>query len=605
MKKLLTIIACSFFLNAFSQNASPTINYQAIIKDAQGNVYSNASIGVEFRIGYYSNGSNYLYSETHTTTTTSSGQINLLIGTGNRGNDGQLAIDLDWTQQGIYLTTLVTIAGTTTSFGTDKLNHVPFAISALTVVNPVLSISKQFDNFLATTGSPTTHSTAYGQEALRNNQAGGQANTAIGSKALRNNTTGSSNAALGHGALQVNTTGSMNSGFGHNALHSNTTGSNNVGIGPFAVRSNTTGANNVGLGYSALYKNTTGGKNVALGNWSLYDTTTGVQNTAVGHSALVSNTTGTYIVAVGKDVLKRNTTGYDNTAIGNYAMSNITTGYRNTAIGIYAGPHPLNVGTVNSTSIGYEAMALASNTIQLGDSAVTLVETSGVVSASGFTGDGSGLVNLGTTSLGTGFLDSKNNVVIGTALSANVSGTSGVAIGANALNSNTTGDQNNAVGYNALTANTTGIENVAFGYAALAGNTTGEFNVGLGNHALQQNTTGDNNTSIGYGALEANTTASNNVAVGTNYLLQKYKYNRVAIIDFDVHHGNGTQNIFYNNEKVLYISSHQYPYYPGSGAANDKGNKNNILNVPLNAGTKSHEFLFNRSITSCRLPTTS
>ena len=83
----------------------------------------------------------------------------------------------------------------------------------------------------------------------------------------------------------------------------------------------------------------------------------------------------------------------------------------------------------------------------------------------------------------------------------------------------------------------------------------------------------------------------NNIAVGAYYLLEKYKLKRVAIIDFDVHHGNGTQNIFYDNEKVLYISSHQYPYYPGSGAANEKGNKNNIFNVPLNAGTKSHEFL--------------
>jgi len=83
----------------------------------------------------------------------------------------------------------------------------------------------------------------------------------------------------------------------------------------------------------------------------------------------------------------------------------------------------------------------------------------------------------------------------------------------------------------------------------------------------------------------------NNVAVGAYYLLEKFKLKKVAIIDFDVHHGNGTQDIFYDNEKVLYISSHQYPYYPGSGAAIDKGIKNNILNVPLVAGTQSHEFL--------------
>jgi len=83
----------------------------------------------------------------------------------------------------------------------------------------------------------------------------------------------------------------------------------------------------------------------------------------------------------------------------------------------------------------------------------------------------------------------------------------------------------------------------------------------------------------------------NNVAVGAYYLLEKYNLSKVAIIDFDVHHGNGTQDIFYNNEKVLYISSHQYPYYPGSGAANEKGINDNVLNVPLPAGTKSNAFL--------------
>tara|TARA_B110000438_G_scaffold294614_1_gene336310 strand:+ start:55 stop:978 length:924 start_codon:yes stop_codon:yes gene_type:complete len=83
----------------------------------------------------------------------------------------------------------------------------------------------------------------------------------------------------------------------------------------------------------------------------------------------------------------------------------------------------------------------------------------------------------------------------------------------------------------------------------------------------------------------------NNVAVGAYYLLEKYGLNKVAIIDFDVHHGNGTQDIFYNNEKVLYISSHQYPYYPGSGASNEKGIKDNVLNIPLASGTQTHEFL--------------
>ena len=83
----------------------------------------------------------------------------------------------------------------------------------------------------------------------------------------------------------------------------------------------------------------------------------------------------------------------------------------------------------------------------------------------------------------------------------------------------------------------------------------------------------------------------NNVAVGAHYLLEKYKLNKIAIIDFDVHHGNGTQDIFYNNEKVLYISTHQYPFYPGTGANNEKGKHDNILNIPLPAGTNSEEYM--------------
>ncbi len=82
----------------------------------------------------------------------------------------------------------------------------------------------------------------------------------------------------------------------------------------------------------------------------------------------------------------------------------------------------------------------------------------------------------------------------------------------------------------------------------------------------------------------------NNVAVGANYLIDKYKLQKVAIIDFDVHHGNGTQNIFYSNKKVLYISTHQYPHFPGTGASHEKGSHNNIFNIPLPAGTNSDEY---------------
>ncbi len=83
----------------------------------------------------------------------------------------------------------------------------------------------------------------------------------------------------------------------------------------------------------------------------------------------------------------------------------------------------------------------------------------------------------------------------------------------------------------------------------------------------------------------------NNVAVGASYLINKYKLNKIAIIDFDVHHGNGTQDIFHDNKKVLYISTHQFPFYPGSGNEKEKGKYNNIFNIPLPAGTTSEEYL--------------
>ena len=82
------------------------------------------------------------------------------------------------------------------------------------------------------------------------------------------------------------------------------------------------------------------------------------------------------------------------------------------------------------------------------------------------------------------------------------------------------------------------------------------------------------------------------VAVGAAYLLHHYQYKKVAIIDYDVHHGNGTQEIFYNNPNVLYISTHQYPFYPGTGSVNEKGASNNILNIPLDPGTSS-DIYFN------------
>ena len=82
----------------------------------------------------------------------------------------------------------------------------------------------------------------------------------------------------------------------------------------------------------------------------------------------------------------------------------------------------------------------------------------------------------------------------------------------------------------------------------------------------------------------------NNVAVTARYLQNKYKVNKLAIIDFDVHHGNGTQEIFYNDDTVAYGSSHEFPLFPGTGLEEETG-KGNIFNAPLKSGIKGKEFL--------------
>jgi acetoin utilization deacetylase AcuC-like enzyme len=86
----------------------------------------------------------------------------------------------------------------------------------------------------------------------------------------------------------------------------------------------------------------------------------------------------------------------------------------------------------------------------------------------------------------------------------------------------------------------------------------------------------------------------NNVAVGARYAQQHYGLERVAIVDWDVHHGNGTQHIFEEDPTVFYISLHQYPFYPGTGARNERGKARGegfTLNFPMPAGTGEKDYL--------------
>ena len=86
----------------------------------------------------------------------------------------------------------------------------------------------------------------------------------------------------------------------------------------------------------------------------------------------------------------------------------------------------------------------------------------------------------------------------------------------------------------------------------------------------------------------------NNVAIGARYIQKEYGLSRVLIVDWDVHHGNGTQEAFYDDPSVLFFSIHQYPFYPGSGSEEEKGEGKGYgynINVPLPAGSGDKEWI--------------
>lgn len=272
---------------------------------------------------------------------------------------------------------------------------------------------------------------ALGNYALYANTSGSY-NTANGSSALQSNTTGYSNAAIGYGSLQSNTTGINNTANGAFSLFSNISGQGNTANGHYSLYSNTTGIYNVAAGSNSLFSNTIGSKNTANGHnalsgnisgsentstgfASLQSNTTGTSNTANGYASLDVNSTGSSNTAAGSNALVRNTTGSNNTANGYDALSTNTSGSNNTAIGYGA-----NVGSnnlTNSTAIGNGAVVTASDAIQLGNTSVTNVKTSGTITAGDITypkAHGTSGQVLSTTGSGTLTWTTPTSVTVGT-----------------------------------------------------------------------------------------------------------------------------------------------------------------------------------------------
>ena len=355
-------------------------------------------------------------------------------------------------------------------------------------------------------------------------------NIAVGTTALDAITTGDNNVALGYDALTANTTGYENSASGVESLYNNTSGRSNTAMGYRSLRANTSGGYNTASGVESMYSNTTGQYNLALGVKSLRNNTTASYNTALGYAALYdANRTAdgnAYNTALGYNA-------------GNTGTNDITTGDQNVLLG--ASTAASQAAASNQIVIGYNATGAGDNTVQLGNTSITNVKTSGTITAGAITipntdgtngqvlqTDGSGTLSWATASGGgasnvNGLSDGlveDNSLYIGNDPSSTTSTAQyNVAVGSTALDAVTTGDNNAAVGYNALTSNTTGYGNTAVGTNSLEKNTTGFNNTATGKSSLYNNTTGTANTASGYASLYSNSTGSNNIATGYYALL--------------------------------------------------------------------------------------
>jgi len=379
---------------------------------------------------------------------------------------------------------------------------------------------------------------------------------------------------IGKGKGQNN----YNTVFGAGALNSsNANGTRNTAIGYLALTqyAGTTFDNNTGVGYFNMIGLTTGYGNTSIGAETMFNVGTASNNTGIGNQSLI------------------NVAGDNNVGVGARSGDGLTTGTNNTFIGTQARTTSAGATISNATALGYGAVVTENNTIQLGNSSITHVKTSGSVLASGFktpTGtssqylmaDGSlssgssssssgvpytgatGSVDLGTYDLkvngltvGIGAGAQPSNVVIGkSAMENNSTGGYSVAVGHEALKSNTDGNSNTAIGHQALRSNTTGGANIAIGMNAMPNNTIGQQNIAIGQSTLYSNTEASGNTVIGNSAATSITTGGSNTIIGheTAGGLTTGSWN--TIIGRNIYTGNISNNIVISNGQGAIKAQH-------------------------------------------------
>lgn len=386
------------------------INYQAVLRNASGQIMQNQNVMMKFTIHKSFPSGTIAYEETQSMTTNGYGLVNLQIGQGASTGNGGSFTSIQWGTNNYFLQVQADPGTGYVNLGTTQFISVPYAMVADTVLhgggggdnwgsqtaatNATLSGNGTSGNPLgiaqqgATNGQvlsyngtnwiPSTPSSNSGWSLTGNsgtidgtNFIGTTDSIAVNFK-VNNQQAGRIDPAgstfYGYKAGMNNLSTNGNTGIGFNALYSHTTGHGNTANGAYALYSNTTGFENISDGNSALFSNTTGYLNTATGVKALFSNTTGVENTALGWKSLYSNTDAYGNVAIGVQALYLNTNGLNNTALGSNAFSSGTS-------------------YMNSTALGYYANITANNQVSLGNSSVTSLYCYGA-KATGLTSTG-------------------------------------------------------------------------------------------------------------------------------------------------------------------------------------------------------------------------
>lgn len=533
MKKTLftiNLLLMSLFMMAQAPNS---FNYQAAVRDADGEILANKLVSFRISILETSATGTAVYTETHNVTTNEYGLINLAIGNGTV-SAGTFST-IDWGTKSHFIRTELDANGGTsyTVMSTQQLMSVPYALSVANdkvddadadVTNELQTISKSANTITLSNGGGTFTDDINDADADATNEiqviskagnvislskSGGAITLDLAdeikdtdgdTKIVVEQTTDDdmirfyqegteffrmdsgrleimntqNNVAIGQAALASRTFGTDNIAIGSNSMSDADSGTGNTAIGAYALIKNK-GDYNTTVGQGSMQKNTTGADNVAMGSVSLLENTTGSFNTALGSQAMRLSKSGDRNVAIGTFSLYNNNIGNSNTSVGQASMVNNTTGNLNSALGYSA----LYTNTTGSSNIAVGRNALFKNTT------------------------GSFNIAIGDSALSTN-LTAPNNIAIGNKALINNSGSENTAVGSFALSAQTNTIRNTSVGYKAGEL-ATGSFSTFMGVEAGPDLTTGQANVLIGRNAGSSLTTGSYNTALGYANSIAST----------------------------------------------------------------------------------------------------